>query len=369
MLQQTTVAAVVPFFERFLQRFPDVNSLAGGEEEAVLRLWEGLGYYSRARNLHKAAGIIVEQFNGQMPGDVCLLQSLPGIGRYTAGAIASFAFDLPAPIVEANTLRLYSRLMAMDIDPRSAAGQHQLWDFAEWLVAAEPVQNVMSPGELNQALMDLGATVCTVVDPQCDQCPVAEFCRAFALGQQQQIPSLPKRAAITQLNEASFAVRRNGRFLLRQRTDQERWAGLWDFVRFEVTENDVKFIQNASVRRRKSARRSSRHASAVPSLFASEDAMSTAEEVIPGTTTLPSTWISEIKQRTGLLIQQGVIVTEIRHSVTRYRIRLLCIDAEVCGGRLRTDSGLKWYTARELNELPLSTTGRKFADLLGSRDL
>src|SRR5437016_2075319 len=134
MLQQTTVAAVVPYFERFLKRFPTLGSLAAAREQAVLRLWEGLGYYSRARNIHKAARVVANELDGVFPDDVEALQKLPGIGRYTAGAIASFAFDRPAPIVEANTLRLYSRLIGLRDDPRSAAGQKQLWDFAGRIV-------------------------------------------------------------------------------------------------------------------------------------------------------------------------------------------------------------------------------------------
>src|SRR5580704_2948280 len=134
MLQQTTVVAVVPYFERFLKRFPTLALLAAAKEEEVLRLWEGLGYYSRARNIHKTARRIVSEHDGGFPDSVEALRELPGIGRYTAGAIASFAFQRPAPILEANTLRLYSRLLGFRGDPRSAAGQKLLWDFATQIV-------------------------------------------------------------------------------------------------------------------------------------------------------------------------------------------------------------------------------------------
>ena len=119
MLQQTVVAAVIPYFEKFMDRFPDVQTLAAAEEGEVLQYWEGLGYYSRARNIHKAARVITEERDGVFPQDVDGLQALPGIGRYTAGAICSFAYDQRAPIVEANTLRLYSRLIGLELDPRS----------------------------------------------------------------------------------------------------------------------------------------------------------------------------------------------------------------------------------------------------------
>src|SRR5690606_10067608 len=168
MLQQTTVTAVKPYYERFLARFPDVQALAAASEDEVLRLWEGLGYYSRGRNLRKAAQAIVADHAGRLPADAVELARLPGIGRYTAGAIASFAYGLPEPIVEANTLRLYCRLMGYEGDPRSTAGQRQLWSFAEKILPRK------SPGEFNQALMDLGATLCMPVNPNCEACPVQE---------------------------------------------------------------------------------------------------------------------------------------------------------------------------------------------------
>jgi A/G-specific adenine glycosylase len=182
MLQQTTVAAVVPYFERFLARFPTVGELADASEDEVLRQWEGLGYYSRARNIHKTAKLIVAERRGRFPDEVEQLIRLPGIGRYTAGAIASFAFDRPAPIVEANTLRLYCRLTGYAGDPRSAAGQRLLWEFAERVLPRR------SPGRFNHALMELGATHCTPAEPDCPRCPVRSCCRAFAEGSQASIP-------------------------------------------------------------------------------------------------------------------------------------------------------------------------------------
>ena len=166
MLQQTTVAAVVPYFERFVERFPTVRTLADAQQDQVLRMWEGLGYYSRARNLHKAAQTVIREFEGQFPDTVDQLKQLPGIGPYTAGAIASFAFDQPAPIVEANTLRLYSRLIELDIDPRGTEGQKKLWKFAAWIVSRRRA------ADFNQAVMDIGSQVCRPKDPQCPTCPL-----------------------------------------------------------------------------------------------------------------------------------------------------------------------------------------------------
>ncbi|MCA9131492.1 MAG: A/G-specific adenine glycosylase, partial [Planctomycetales bacterium] len=174
----TTVAAVVPYFDRFVKAFPDVFALSQASEADVLKQWEGLGYYSRARNIHKAAQILVGDHAGHFPEDVVELQLLPGIGRYTAGAIASFAFHQPAPIVEANTLRLYSRLTGLTDDPRSTAGQKALWTFAERTVSTS------QPASFNQAVMDLGAGVCRPQEPDCPRCPLKSCCEAFRQGTQ-----------------------------------------------------------------------------------------------------------------------------------------------------------------------------------------
>ena len=311
MLQQTTVAAVVPYFERFLARFPNVHDLAAADESEVLKLWEGLGYYSRARNIHKAAKTVVDQHGGIFPNDVAALQDLPGIGRYTAGAIASFAFDQRAPIVEANTLRLYSRLLGFDGDPRSTEGQQRLWSFAEAILPKS------RPGRFNQALMELGASVCSPKLPDCEQCPVSGFCGAFRDQTQATIPRLAKRVEITAVTEASVAVRRNKSYLLRRRSPGERWAGLWDFVRFELSAIDD-----------------------IPEIVAA------------------------VHRQTGLQVDLGPQLAELKHGVTRYRITLKCFTAETVSGTLRSGEEWQWVKSASFGEYPLSVTGRKFAKLL-----
>ena len=349
MLQQTTVAAVVPYFERFLDRFPDVHALAAADVEEVLRLWEGLGYYSRARNLHKAAGVIVTEHAGEFPADRDALQTLPGVGPYTAGAIASFAFNLPAGILEANTIRLYSRLIALDIDPRGSRGQKTLWSFADWVVARKRA------GDFNQAVMDLGSQVCTPADPPCPRCPLMASCKAYELGRQEEIPLEKKKVAPTDVVEVSVAISKGGQFLLRQRQENERWAGLWDFVRFEIEPADEQQIESPPRSRvRASGLRGQRD------LFDRDELV--ARPV------LPSRVASAIGERTGLLVDQYRPMKEIRHAVTRYRIRLLCMVCESPAGRIKRGSGYRWCSATELQTLPLSTTGRQFADLLTQAD-
>ena len=361
MLQQTTVVAVKPYYERFLEPFPDVAALAEANEEEVLRLWEGLGYYSRARNLHRAARAIVER-GGVFPETVEELQLLPGIGRYTAGAIVSFAFDRPAPIVEANTLRLYSRLLGYRDDPRSTVGQRWLWSFAEKLVPTK------GAGEFNQALTDLGATVCTPIEPRCDDCPVASCCRALAEQAQAEIPQAARRPEITELHEASIAIESNGCFLLIRRPTGARWAGLWDFPRFElpplrshraprdepVASKDIpaKTKQLKDNRSRREAIGSSRGAMTATDISAS-----------------PMGDIAQLEQRLvtdfGLAAKLTEQLTQLKHSVTRYRITLDCWHAECGDSRdVITELVSTWVTPADFEQYPLSVTGRKLADLI-----
>ena len=327
MLQQTTVAAVIPYHARFLAAFPTVGALAAAEEAAVLRLWEGLGYYSRARNLHAAAKAVVAR--GGWPETVGGLRELPGVGRYTAGAVASFAFGLPAPIVEANTLRLYARLLCYDGDPRSTAGQRVIWNFAERIVQAD------DPGTLNQALMELGGTVCTVKAPACGECPVRDWCGAFAAGKQDVIPPPMVRPKVTDVTEATVAVRRaDGAVLIRRRGGDERWAGLWDFPRFEPPGELTADVPPVGRQR---------------SLLDHDDAPLRA-------------WLAEgVRDQTGVRCEVGDPVAEIRHGVTRFRIRLLGFAAERTGGRLRAGGDLRWVKPSDMTDVPLSKTGRQFA--------
>jgi A/G-specific adenine glycosylase len=333
MLQQTTVVAVVPYFERFLQRFPTLGELAAAGEDDVLRLWEGLGYYSRARNILKAARVLAAKHDGRFPDDPAALLELPGIGRYTAGAIASFAFDRRAPIVEANTLRLYCRLLGYDGDPRSAAGQRVLWEFAERILPAT------SPGSFNQALMELGATVCTPENPACEQCPVRTHCAAATQGRQREIPLAARRPEITAVTEIAVAVQHRRRYLLLKRPPGTRWAGLWDFVRFgSQTANGVGAARPTDG----SARNLHAHIA------------------------------TRVADETGYSVQVSEHLADLKHSVTRYRITLKCFLAEMTSGfadspKRPGEPTRKWVAPEKLAELPLSVTGRKLANLLCAR--
>ncbi|MBI3597429.1 MAG: A/G-specific adenine glycosylase [Nitrospirae bacterium] len=223
MLQQTQVATVIPYYLRFIKTFPTPSSLARSPLQNVLKLWEGLGYYTRARNLHRAAQAIHEQWNDQVPSTVEGLSSLPGIGRYTAGAVASIAFDVKAPVLDGNVRRVFCRIFAIRKDPRQAAVQDRLWGLAADLL---PDRNV---GDFNQALMELGAAVCLPRTPFCSLCPVRKSCRAYQLGLQDRLPLRIERRTVPH-NKIAVALIQNGRGLLMgPRPEGGLLAGLWSF--------------------------------------------------------------------------------------------------------------------------------------------
>lgn len=353
MLQQTTVAAVVPYFRKFTIAFPDVQSLAAADLDNVLRHWEGLGYYSRARNLHRAAQMIVSQHDGRFPEDVATLQTLPGIGRYTAGAIVSFAFGRRAPILEANTERLYARLSGMLMDVGSNEGKKSLWAFADTLVSD------VRPGDLNQALMDLGADICRPENPDCGSCPVSADCVAFLQGTQAVIPVRKPRVAVTPITECAIVLRVKNSFLLRRRAPGERWAGLWDFPRYQLTDEEAGQLSplvRENLRMQKHLR-SPVAQTRQRSLF--------AESVFHQS--LPEFLISRFAGETSLEPDTVIRSVELQYSVTRYRVKLLCFVCE--GDRvnrqdLPTKGEWQWCGKKRLAEIPLSITGRRIADWL-----
>lgn len=222
MCQQTQVETVIPRYAEFLERFPDLSTLARVTESEVCEAWAGLGYYRRARNLHAAACLLVAQHGGRLPSSAAELQRLPGIGRYTAGAIASIAFGEPAPVVDGNVTRLLCRLFALGGDPTRGATKSILWSLAAALAHGE------SPGEVNQALMELGATVCTPRSPACRRCPVRSGCRARRAGEVARFPQAGRSPERRQLDIAFAWVRGRGGVWLERRPMDGLWAGLWE---------------------------------------------------------------------------------------------------------------------------------------------
>jgi A/G-specific adenine glycosylase len=312
MLQQTQVATVIPYWQRFLAQFPNVASLAAADEREVLRLWEGLGYYRRARQLHAAARKIASEYGGQFPTSYDAVRELPGIGRYTAGAILSIGRDQRLPILEANTIRVLSRLTAFAGDPAKTAGQKHLWSIAEAILPAK------SCGAFNQSLMELGSEICTFKAPACDCCPVRAFCQARQLGVVHDIPRPAKRMNYEEVTEVAVIVRDRGRVLLRQCQPGERWAGLWDYPRFAVNGHGT---------------------------LAEQIALRTRELV-------------------GINVVAGEQLATLKHGVTRFRITLRCHAAARQSPSGRISPTARWVALADLDGYPLCTTGRQISRLL-----
>lgn len=229
MLQQTQITTVIPYYERWLTRFPTVQDLAAASVDEVLKLWEGLGYYSRARNMHAAAQTIVAEWHGRFPPTAAQLQTLKGIGRYTAGAIAAIAYDEPVPVLDGNVIRVLSRLTDLPADVTTTPTKKQLWQLAGELVPAD------RPGDYNQALMELGQTICLPQNPRCLLCPLRQECLARQRGSQAERPVKPPRKNTPHYDVVAGIIWQNdtrgrdARFLIAQRPLNGLLGGLWEF--------------------------------------------------------------------------------------------------------------------------------------------
>ena len=331
MLQQTQVATVIDYWNRFLKRFPDVQTLAAAPESDVLKLWEGLGYYRRARQLHAAAKQIVDVHAGKFPTTFDEVLALPGVGRYTAGAVLSISLDQSLPILEGNTVRLLARLLGMTDDPKATSSQKTLWEFSESLLPRTRC------GDFNQALMELGALICRPREPDCDACPVRQFCVASVTGQQHVIPTAGKKMVYESIYETVVLIAKpspmkpDAKLLIRLCQPGERWAGLWDFPRFQIDSKELNLDPKA---------RDTDLASRVQSLTGF----------------------------TGELVDSDI---QFRHAVTRYRISLTCRALLNPHGRMRRtrNESFRWVTIADLTDVPMSVTGRKIADRLPLKQL
>ena len=232
MAQQTRITALLPYYSRFIERFPNVYELAKADEDEVLKLWEGLGYYTRARNLHKAARQICRQFNGQLPGKVKELRGLPGIGTYTAGAIMSIAFNQPVPAVDGNVLRVFARLLHITEEITDTYVHARVTDEASKLLA------VGEPHLLAQAIMELGALVCIPGTPRCGECQIRKMCMAHAAGEQQNVPVLPVRAEKVVVHRAVLLLHCKEKILVRKRTER-LLHNLWEFPGIDVSHEET----------------------------------------------------------------------------------------------------------------------------------
>jgi A/G-specific adenine glycosylase len=237
MLQQTQVKTMIPFWERWMRELPTIESAANASSAKIHKLWEGLGYYTRVRNLQKAAQVIVEKHAGKFPNKFDDVLSLPGVGRYTAGAICSIAFNQPTPILDGNVIRVLTRIFGIGENPKEKKTNARLWQLAEELVSNSKLKiknSKLCCSHLNQSLMELGALICTPRNPQCLICPVKKLCVAFKENRVEELPNLGKRQAATARTFFAFVIERHGKFLVQQRPIGIVNAHLWEFPNFEM---------------------------------------------------------------------------------------------------------------------------------------
>lgn len=325
MLQQTQVKTVIPFYNRWMEALPDVASVAKARQEKVLKLWEGLGYYTRARNLQKAAQVIMERHAGKFPRTFDEVLALPGIGRYTAGAICSIALNLPTPILDGNVIRVLCRLFGIWDNPKDPATNARLWDLAEQLVQTassanpdfyQPHFSKHSTGHcshLNQAMMELGALVCTPSQPQCLICPLQKHCFACRNALTESIPNLGPRTEPTARRFLAFVVTHQDQVLVRQRPAGVVNAHLWEFPNTEVSGKKTPAV--------------------------------VAQELF------------------GLTPAQSDHFCTIKHTITRYRITMEVHHAQFNGSCSSLGKEGKWCSSADLKKLAFPSAHRKVANL------
>ena len=314
MLQQTQVATVVGYFARFVAALPTVRALAEADEQAVLRLWQGLGYYRRARHLHAAARAIVTEHGGAVPDTVAGLLQLPGVGRYTAGAVASIAFARRAAVLDGNVTRVLTRLFAIDQPVDRPHVKAMLWKLAERLVPPT------HPGDFNQALMELGAVICTPRRPACLSCPVSRWCRANQSGQVQRYPVSAARRAPRPVGHHVVAIEKGGAFLFEQRPPEGLWSNLWQ--------------------------------------------MPTAEDLAADASgRTVGRWVA---RRFGIALRGLRNTGAFTHPTTHRRITFTLWRGSVASGRLKRGAGV-WRRQDRIDDLPLSNPQRRaIAELRGT---
>ena len=311
MLQQTQVKTVLPYWRRWLRALPHLAALADAPPATLHKLWEGLGYYARVRNLQRAAQIIQQQHHGRFPRDFDAVRALPGIGRYTAGAICSIAFNQPRPVLDGNVMRVLARLYGVAGNPRAGKANARLWELAEALVRrAAGLRARRGCAALNQSLMELGALVCAPRQPRCALCPVSGACVAHRTGRVAELPERPRRTRPTPRRFMAFVVERHGRVLVRQRPAGGVNARLWEFPNVEVAPGD-------------------------------SDARAAARKAL------------------GRLPAALEPLAALQHTITRYRITLAAYRAAWRGETTPSRAGARWVERRALNQLAFASAHRK----------
>jgi A/G-specific adenine glycosylase len=313
MLQQTRVETVIPYFERWMRLFPDVRTLAGASEQDVLNAWEGLGYYSRARNMHKAAKLVVDQHNGELPRDLDELRKLPGIGRYTVGAIASIAFNMDVSALDGNIKRVYARLFDVNEPADSPVGEKILWKLAD--------ENILKgqAGDYNQALMDLGAMICVPKNPRCLICPVMKLCKARQNGTQEQRPVMKPKKDVPHYVQVAGVIIKRGRVLLVQRPSKGLLGGMWEFPNGRVSGDPAKGLAKA----------------------------------------LKTGYKLRLRVKRGANIENKKGLGVVQHAYSHFTVTVYPFECELLS--MSKDKNLKWVSMKELDDYPMGKIDRQIA--------
>ena len=314
MLQQTQVQTVIPYYRRWMRAFPTLRRLAKAPEEKVLKLWEGLGYYSRARNLKKAAQKIQQDFNGVVPENYQDILSLPGIGKYTAGAILSIAHDQPLPVLDGNVKRVLARLFALKENGASGRSEKRLWQVAEDFLPDT------RPGDFNQAVMELGATVCLPKNPMCPLCPLKKYCVAKNLGDPEKFPPPKPRTPAKKIEVSAAVLQRGKKIFIQQRLHDGLMGGLWEFPGGKRGKNE------------------------------------TPEDCL----------VREIREELGIDIRISEKLMVIKHSYTRFRVTLHVFRVRLGAGRLKPTQceQWQWVNHEELNSYTFPAANGKIVKYL-----
>jgi len=391
MLQQTQVKTVIPYWERWMRELPTIKAAAKARPEKIHKLWEGLGYYTRVRNLQKAARQIVEKHDGKFPDNFDDVLALPGIGRYTAGAICSIAFNQPTPILDGNVIRVLTRVFGIGKNPCEKKTNAQLWRLAEELVAhVSPVtchlshpksrtktkdedeeksacsHFVLRPSHFNQSLMELGALICMPRQPQCPVCPVKKLCVAFREDRVGELPNLGRRTATTARHFIAFVIERNGRFLVRQRPAGVVNAHLWEFPNVEVAAGILPAGEPGVPPGGKSADHSKpvKISRNIP-----------CAKMPPSTAggTPAATALAHASMHFGLELCDAKPLCTVKHSITRYRITLEAFRVSFGGsssarpknprhrGTSPSENNGVWLTPAQLQPLAFTSAHKKLA--------
>ncbi len=302
MLQQTQVDTVIPYFERFLAQFPTLETLANADQESVLKAWEGLGYYSRARNLHKAAKTVIQDWQGTIPDTYENLQKLPGLGPYCAAAVTSIAFGHPVPVVDGNVIRVFARFWGIEDDIRQPKVRNLIFD------RLTPIIQAFNPSDFNQAMMELGALICKPKSPLCHQCPLATDCVAYQTQQTDRLPVKSKAAPVPHHTIVVGVIWKDGKILVGKRRQDQMLGGLWEFPGGKCEPNE------------------------------------SLEEALK----------REVLEETGLNVKVGPPYCTVQHAYTHFKITLHAFPCEIISGKIVAKSAeeLRWVALGELKELP-----------------